>query len=151
MKIRQGHVSNSSSSSFIIGLGIVPANKLEEFKTRFPNNLVNLSELVSKEKQDWWGVRYDPKRDLVKVSSFNDYEITISDITGILNKDIFAHALMIDDSGAEPEYDEDSWEYNYDDVEMDEEWFDKEQLDVVNAIFSECDKGQAVCGGGFNG
>jgi len=86
MKIRNGFVSNSSSSSFIISIGkIVDDNKFEKY---CKNNDIKLDDDIFKVKLNdikedvhgHWNVSYNDKKECVKVSSFqSEVSLYISD------------------------------------------------------------------------
>jgi len=61
MKIRKGFVSNSSSSSFIIGLSDISAKQLKQIYNH---------RLFVTNKNDWWDIV--ETEDYIKVSTFMD-------------------------------------------------------------------------------
>lgn len=57
MIVRQGFVSNSSSSSFMVGIGVVPSDRINEFKNKltelkvgsYSYKLITLADLLEQE------------------------------------------------------------------------------------------------------
>lgn len=148
-KVRNGFVSNSSSSSFIIGIAVVPPEKLEEIKTEYPDNIKSVIDLMSEEPHRWRRNMYNARYDCIEVESFNGQTESVDSIQKLVNKDIKAHILYIDECGYEPDYDDDSGDYNYDDIDRDSEWFTESQLELADKIDEL--GGTVSVGGGFNG
>lgn len=128
MKIRHGYVSNSSSSSYLIGVGIVKKDKIDEVK--------KLIEGIS----DFNSGIVDKDGHLI-VESFNGDCVCIN----VHNGDFVVQLYEI---GDEPEYDEEIDDYNYDGV--DSSWFKEETYDVISRsdIFENV---QFKIGAGYNG
>lgn len=147
MKKRLGFVSNSSSSSFIIGLALVPEGRTNEFKANYPEHVFDLAETVA--DRNGWGLRYRENGDYLIDEAFDGTEVRLTNINNILADNPEACVISIDECGSDPQYDDDIGEYNYDEIEEDEDWFDEQQLRVADAI-RECG-GEVYVGGGFNG
>lgn len=135
MKFRNGYVSNSSSSSFIIGVAIVPSDRVEEAKkladvASWHADLVSVPDAI--ERGEHWGDGLDTEKDTYTMSSFTYDEIVVKGVMDAYEKDQGVMILTLSGSGDEPELDEDGWEYNYDAVDMD--WFGKHVNDVAHFI-----------------
>lgn len=152
MKIRSGFVSNSSSSSFIIGVGLVPSDRVEEaLKLKeaagWSVDVIDIPEAIERGTSSWDRDGLDTERDVYKITSFNYDEVSIRGIMDAYEKDQGVRIITMEGSGADPTYDEDSWEYDYDAVDYD--WFSKAKQDV--ASFIESVGGQVIFGAGRNG
>ena len=84
MKVRTGFVSNSSSSSFIIGVGIATDKdaiaELEKIKG-WELELLPLSEVVAQEHNNSWsGDGYNAELDRFKISSFQYSDESVSGV-----------------------------------------------------------------------
>lgn len=166
MKIRSGFVSNSSSASFIMGMGVVM--DMVHFKNWIKENGIsdksyninNFSNLVN----DW---DVDINGNIASMESFNGDQIAI-DIDGIaadsslsapeMAKQLLANngdpvILYFYDSGDEPIWDEEQDDYNYDEVDLG--WFEDEVAKLyrglVNNKIPGIVKGQAAFGAGRDG
>lgn len=129
MKIRYGYVSNSSSSSYLIGIGIVKKDKIEEVK--------KLIEGIS----DFKNSGIVDKEGYLSITSFDDNCVSMYVHTGDF-------VVQLYEIGDEPEYDEEIDDYNYDGV--DSSWFKEETYDVISRsdIFENV---QFKIGAGYNG
>jgi hypothetical protein len=145
MKIRSGFVSNSSSSSFIVGVAKVKdVDKLKNYLTSKNLNdtthdfgIVNVKELLTNERFD---VKYNNGK--VVVSSF----INDAVIRDIKEYDTIFYVNIVGDEGdgSFSIYD-DNGEFvdlNYD-INMDSSYFSKKEIDLYN-IFSNIDSGLDV-------
>ena len=144
MKTRNGFVSNSSSSSFIIGLANVPEGTPGAQKINLnENNELNYKELYKLSK---WSSR------LIKLNEDDLYELSIISFNGSIVKTTFKNGdylLILNNTGEEPEYDDNNGEYNYNDVDLSEDWFSLD--DLVTAETIQKFGGEIDYGGGFNG
>lgn len=152
MKFRNGFVSNSSSSSFIIGVALVPSDEIEEARKHseavgWSAELISIHEAISAGKSSWSGAGLDVERDVFTESSFTNDEVSIRGVLAAYEKDQNTMILKLSGSGDTPEYNEDSWEYNYDAVDYD--WFSSEQQEC--ASFIESLGGRVSIGAGRNG
>ena len=152
MKYRAGFVSNSSSSSFIIGVAVVPSDRVEEaLKLKeaagWSVNVIDIPEAIEQGTSSWDHDGLDVDRDVYKITSFNYDEVSVRGIMDMYEKDQGIRIIAMEGSGDDPTYDEDSWEYDYDAVDYD--WFSKAKQDV--ASFIESLGGQVSIGAGRNG
>lgn len=129
MKIRTGFVSNSSSSSYLIGVGVVKKDKIDEVK--------RLIEKIS----DFEDSGVVTKDGYVSVTSFDFNRVSVKAHVGDF-------VVRLHEIGDEPEYDEEIGDYNYDHV--DRSWFKSETYDVISRkdLFENV---QFIMGAGFNG
>lgn len=164
MKGRKGFVSNSSSSSFIMGVGVVTNQyKFDEW-VRGRKIDYRLERLSVIERQTGW---YDgPKVN----GSYVEMEylghaagININDVNETGTADVVAKKLLTQDddplivwfegSGPDPTYDDDMDDYNYDDIDID--WFsggdDEFYEGLNNGTIPGVSIGNATFGGGYDG
>lgn len=141
MKIRSSHVSNSSSSSFIIGVGFVPGIRVDEFRA-LDVTLLSLNEL---QNQRW----YEYRDDTVSVDSFIGSHVQLYDVTSQFQNDPNGRVAILDTYGAEPTWDSESYGYNYHAVSETPEWFSDADLKTARAIRSV--GGSVEVGAGYNG
>ena len=149
MKHRQGFVSNSSSSSFIIGVALVPSDKVEEAKKfdGYGIRLMDVHDAIESGTNRWDGDGLDVEKGVYTVSSFNYTDVSAYGIMDAYEADQGVRIMVMEGSGDEPTLDEDAWEYNYDDVDMD--WFSKDQQGAAEFIKSI--GGEVQIGAGRNG
>ena len=128
MKIRKGFVSNSSSSSYLIGIGIVKKDKIDEVK--------KLIEGIS----DFKNSGFVDKDGYVSITTFDDNYVGMKVHSGDF-------VVQLYEIGDEPEYDEEIDDYNYD---VDSSWFKQETFDVISRsdLFEDS---QFKMGAGYNG
>lgn len=158
MKIRTSPVSNSSSSSFIIGiakiskkdLDTIVSNMTPEEQVRYGaydtiNGLqVYDKNRLEKELEDRWG---DIKKsgNCIVIESFNGDEVGV-DISN-MNKDDYILVLSESGGGDDSDFwDEESEEYNYD---IDESFFDSDTISSARYLVSL--GGDYTYGAGRNG
>ena len=140
MKIRNGFVSNSSSSSFIIGIAKVPDEKYEEIKNKYPSNIYEYGS-----ERPW---EVDERDGTSSVESFMYSNVKVVDCKP------GDHILYLygtgpdDDSWFEDDDGDDGWgDLNYDKIEFDD--FNTEDQDLAGLI-GELD-GEYTYGAGRNG
>lgn len=135
MKQRQGFVSNSSSSSFIIGLGVVPAEHFQTVKREIDVqhlddiHLYKVSDLMDPNFRNW-ELKVDREFDDLGNAVLNRVEIESFTYDSVILgrdavRDLSDEDYIIVLSGSEGDecdfWDEDSGEYDYDIVDYD--WF----------------------------
>ncbi len=120
MKIRNGFVSNSSSSSFIIGVGLLKDKNAKRS---------DVVEYYTKTdvKQN---LNYSERLDRVKIESFNGDEVTLEDISELAEDDIIIIADMYGDG--DQFWDEEYEEYDYDNVSEDD--LDVDQQEAIEVL-----------------
>jgi len=126
MKIRNGFVSNSSSSSFVIGVGLLKDKKAERS--------LNVCYCTKHEVLKNWN--YNESSDMVKIESFNGEEVVLNDISKLSGDDVIIIADMYGDG--EKFWDEEYEEYNYDNIS--EEDLDEDQQEAIKILVeNNCD------------
>ena len=112
-------------------------------------NDVEVQTLKSiKEQTGWYNdVEFKSSNgcDRIVCEAFDGTPISI-DVTGLPDDTIVYYSS---DSGDEPSWDEDSGEYNYDDVDLD--WFTEEAQEAAKFVYLPFMEGEYTYGGGFNG
>lgn len=170
MKQRNGFVSNSSSSSFIIGLGIVPAANVSKFKQYLEANKINeigyktVGELVDDPRSAGYDIDVEIEYDelgngvlsSVEIESFNYDSIKLrSDVlSNLSSQDLIAY--MYDSYGDDCDF----YTYNEDgeiedwDCDYDIGWdFFPEAMQTAGEVFDQAfmQNGQSSYGAGRNG
>jgi hypothetical protein len=126
MKIRNGFVSNSSSSSFIIGVGKIKANKLEELQKEIEsikdeieyNDDVEIANLKELKEKNSYNFRLHEK--YIEVAAQINWEPSVSiKIDSIEDEGKFLVVNVGNDEGDGMFWNEDTDELNYDIVTED--------------------------------
>lgn len=156
MKTRTGFVSNSSSSSFIIGVGLV-TDKFA-FDIAYPDHkkLPDYMELHTigelKETCKRWGVHVTNNEDgsikYVEVESFDGSSVCTNDLSSCADTD---YILVYSGGGSISE--DELWndvyeEYDYD---VDYDMFDSEEKEAMDLISGPLVQGAYTYGAGRNG
>lgn len=158
MKIRSGFVSNSSSSSFIVGIGLIRPGKEKEVAEIFGESNIKsvLEEIANSKNNQWYSVpRVTNSGKIFSVESFDGRVASVysplDDLTKLGEADL--KVVVFDENGDEPDYDEDACEYNYDDFDYPDA-FDEEQQKKYYLLNNNRDlflQGEAICGAGYDG
>jgi hypothetical protein len=137
MKIRNGFVSNSSSSSFIIGIAkIKDMNKCKEYLKE--NDIaegrhkgVNIVTLRDIKENEVWDVEIN-KQNKIEISSFTSAVVDI-DANGLDDHDnILIYSFCGNEGDGCFMDDEDGWgDYDYD---IDCDFFDKKEQDIIDML-----------------
>ncbi|MGL4521339.1 MAG: hypothetical protein ACRCWQ_02135 [Bacilli bacterium] len=149
MKTRNGFVSNSSSSSFIIGVALLTKEQHDEVVDKFGNGteFMSLVELCSANRHVWGGPRYDESRDQSYIEAFDGNQVQVDGIKAFMEDNPDGYLMYLDATGDEPDFDDDSWEYNYEDIDID--WFNTKDQEAAAYIHEA--NGEYTYGGGYNG
>lgn len=155
MKIRSGFVSNSSSSSFIIGIGLVRPGKEEEVAKIYGHeNVESLLDIITDDRRSKYAIP-QIDGDNITLEAFSYHSV---DIRYIWNK---MKELGVDDlkvvhfneRGDEPEWDDEYGRYNYSYYE-DADAFGPELEKKYNLLRDNRElfiEGDVKCGGGYDG
>jgi hypothetical protein len=140
MIVRSGFVSNSSSSSFILGVGILPDVITQD------NN-----SMLEKLDKKYYYVRVMTKEEILmeSIEEYSDYKILDNtlNITGGGNSDPVVSIPMsnnpntkylivtINNDEGDEGFEYNGWEFDYE-VAEDISWYNQEQQDLINFIQS---------------
>ncbi|UJB55236.1 hypothetical protein [Enterobacter phage vB_EcRAM-01] len=156
MKIRSGFVSNSSSSSFIIGVGLVRPGKEKEVAEIYgENSIESLMDMITEIPRPRWGVPQVDDDGTISLEAFSCYSVEISRVWDKL-KELGLNDINIvhfNERGDEPEYDDETGRYNYSWYE-DADAFGPELEKKHNLLRDNRDlfiEGDVRCGGGYDG
>jgi hypothetical protein len=130
MKIRSGFVSNSSSSSYIIGVGkVVDREKLESYLKEHKIDKSDYEIVTTRELVDSTSWKYIFRKDKLIVEAFNGDEVSINVNT---NKDDTYITIYVCNNEGDGCFmtDEDS-DINYD---IDDNFFDENQQAILGDI-----------------
>lgn len=157
MKIRSGFVSNSSSSSFIIGVGLVrPGKEQEVVKIYGENSVESLMDMITEiDHRPRWGVPQVHDDGTITLEAFNSHSVEITSIWDKL-KELGLDDVKIvhfNERGDEPEYDDETGRYNYDWYD-DADAFGPELEKKYNLLRDNRElfiEGDVRCGGDYDG
>lgn len=156
MKIRSGFVSNSSSSSFIIGIGLVRPGKEKEVADIYgENNIESLIDMITDDTRLKWGVPQVDSDGTISLEAFGSHSVEISYIWDKL-KELGMDDIKIvhfNERGDEPEYDDETGCYNYDWYD-DADAFGPELERKYNLLRDNRElfiEGNVNCGGDYDG
>ena len=155
MKIRSGFVSNSSSSSFIIGIGLVRPGKEEEVEKIYGHdNVESLLDIITDDLRPKWGIP-QIDGDSITLEAFSYHSVDIRHIWDKM-KELGVDDLKVvhfNERGDEPEYDDEYGRYNYSYYE-DADAFGPELEKKYNLLRDNRElfiEGDVRCGGGYDG
>jgi hypothetical protein len=130
MKIRNGFVSNSSSSSFIAAFGRIKRDKIKKAEEN-GLRLLTLEELL---KYDMYSFRYKEETETLKVFFEDLYDMYVDDIINVdKEKDRFVFYGFVGGEDDNYFYNEEYGELDYDIVDS-IDYFDKIDTDVKENI-----------------
>ena len=157
MKIRSGFVSNSSSSSFIIGIGLVrPGKEQEVAKIYGETNVESLMDMITEiDHRPRWGVPQVHDDGTITLEAFNSHSVEISHIWDKLKELNLDDVKIVhfNERGDEPEYDDETGRYNYDWYD-DADAFGPELEKKYNLLRDNRElfiEGEVNCGGDYDG
>jgi len=145
MKVRSGFVSNSSSSSFIIGIATIPKEKVPEYKENpeFKEHVFDPAEDVCKQYGD-----LEDRKNSFMVESFTYENVAISK-NSLKDGEAIFYMYESEEQG-DSFYCDDDGDLNYD-IEIDYDFFDEPKK--CEKLVNEIEKlgGQYIMGAGRNG
>lgn len=157
MKIRSGFVSNSSSSSFIIGVGLVrPGKEQEVAKIYGESNVESLMDMITEiHHRPRWGVPQVHDDGTIALEAFNSHSVEITRIWDKLKELNLDDVKIVhfNERGDEPEYDDETGSYNYDWYD-DADAFGPELEKKYNLLRDNRElfiEGEVNCGGDYDG
>jgi hypothetical protein len=139
MKIRFGCISNSSSSSFIIGLAKVKnMKKLREYISKlqidgtvFIDHIGNIKKQIKNDKYEMWGISVDDHYVNVTADVNSDPCISLPYKT---DNDKVLIVKIGNDEGDSPFWNNYTEEYEYD---IDDTYFHGDQSKILNLLMSD--------------
>ena len=155
MKIRSGFVSNSSSSSFIIGVGLVRPGKEEEVAKIYGHeNVESLLDMVTDDRRSKWGIP-QIDGDNITLEAFSYHSVDIRYIWDKMKESGVDDLKVVhfNERGDEPEWDDECGRYNYSYYE-DADAFGPELEKKYNLLRDNRElfiEGEVKCGGGYDG
>ena len=155
MKIRSGFVSNSSSSSFIIGIGLVRPGKEEEVAKIYGHeNVESLLDIITDDQRPKWGIP-QIDGDNITLEAFSYHSVDIRYIWDKMKESGVDDLKVVhfNERGDEPEWDDECGCYNYSYYE-DADAFGPELEKKYNLLRDNRElfiEGEVKCGGGYVG
>lgn len=155
MKIRSGFVSNSSSSSFIIGIGLVRPGKEEEVAKIYGHeNVESLLDIITDDQRPKWGIP-QIDGDNITLEAFSYHSVDIRYIWDKMKESGVDDLKVVhfNERGDEPEWDDECGRYNYSYYE-DADAFGPELEKKYNLLRDNRElfiEGEVKCGGGYDG
>lgn len=155
MKIRSGFVSNSSSSSFIIGIGLVRPGKEEEVAKIYGHeNVESLLDIITDDQRPKWGIP-QIDGDNITLEAFSYHSVDIRYIWDKMKESGVDDLKVVhfNERGDEPEWDDECGRYNYSYYE-DADAFGPELEKKYNLLRDNRElfiEGEVKCGGGYAG
>lgn len=156
MKIRSGFVSNSSSSSFIIGVGLVRPGKEQEVAAIYgEDSIESLIDMVTDDKRPKWGIPQVSDDGTISLEAFNSHSVDISNIWDKL-KELGLDDIKIvhfNERGDEPEYNDEYGSYNYEHYEYADAFGDvlENKYNLLRDNRELFIEGDVNCGGDYDG